>query len=105
MWAKSALLFALLAASTFSAPADAQQREHVRQAHQGWVQPVQYRGGGGSVQCTRPVGDAIAEVAARAGGGSIVGRARCLEQGGRPIYEIRWRMPDNQLRDFYVSGS
>lgn len=102
MWAKTAILSAIIAASTFVAPVSAQQR-HPRSMEQGWVQPAQY--GGGAVQCTRPVGDAIAEVAARAGGGSMVGRARCLEQGGRPIYEIRWRMPDDQLRDFYVSGS
>ena len=104
MWAKSALLSAIVAASAFAAPVSAQQR-HGQAGEQVWTQPVQYRGGGGQAQCTRPVGDAIAEVASRAGGGSMVGRARCLEQGGRPIYEIRWRMPDDQLRDFYVSGS
>ena len=101
MWAKSALLSAIFAAGVFATPASAQER-HVRVAERSWIQPAQYSG---PVECTRSVGDAIAEVASRAGGGYIVGRPRCIEQGGRPIYEIRWRMPDEQLRNFYVSGS
>lgn len=104
MWAKSALLSALFAAGLFAAPASAQQR-HVAPTHSTWNIPIQYQRGGGAAQCTRSESDAIAEVASRAGGGSMVGRARCIEQGGRPIYEIRWRMPDETLRNFYVSGS
>lgn len=103
MWAKSVILSAILAASAFVAPASAQQR-HILPAPSEWNTPIQYQRGGG-VQCTRPESDAIAEVASRAGGGSIMGRVRCIEQGGRPIYEIRWRMPDESLRNFYVSGS
>ncbi|MEQ1812629.1 MAG: hypothetical protein ABL889_22070 [Terricaulis sp.] len=101
MWAKTVLLSGILAASTFVAPVSAQQR-HDRPAEQGWIQPAQYSG---PVRCTRSQGDAIGEVASMAGGGHIEGRPRCIEQGGRPIYEIRWRMPDEQLRNFYVSGS
>lgn len=104
MWAKSVLLSAIFAASAFAAPVSAQQR-HVQPVPSEWNTPIQYQRGGGSAQCTRSESDAIAEVASRAGGGSMVGRARCIEQGGRPIYEIRWRMPDDSLRNFYVSGS
>lgn len=103
MWAKSVLLSAIFAASAFAAPVSAQQRHvQTQAAHSEWNIPAQYQRGGG---CSRSEDDAIAEVASRAGGGSMVGRARCIEQGGRWIYEIRWRMPDDSLRNFYVSGS
>ena len=106
MWVKSAFLSAILAASALAAPGvSAQPRPHAQPLQPAWTVPIQYRGGGGSPQCTRPIRDAVAEVSSMAGGGEMVGRPRCLEQGGRPIYEIRWRTPDGQLRDFYVSGS
>ena len=109
MWAKSVLLSAFLAASAFAAPAGGA----LGQAPSFQPQSVilsQYqrgdrddRGNRGRAQCTRPLRDAIDEIRSRAGGGSYVGHD-CLEQGGRGIYVIRWRMPDGQLRDFRVSG-
>lgn len=105
MWAKSALLSALLAAGVLAAPAgfDLRQAPSFQSER---VILAQGRGGGrgerGPAQCTRPLRDAIDELRSRYGG-SYVGHD-CLEQGGRAIYVIRWRMPDGQLRDFRVSG-
>lgn len=109
MWAKSALLSALLAAGVFTTPAEvAARQEPSFQAER--VILIQGRGGGhgergerAAGQCTRPLRDAIDELHSRYGG-SYVGHD-CLEQGGRAIYVIRWRMPDGQLRDFRVSGN
>jgi hypothetical protein len=104
MWAKSVLLSAIFAASAFTAPGvSAQPRPHAPLLEQSWTTPVQYRGErGGPPQCSRPLRDAVDELRSRYGGSFV--SQQCLEDGGRPIYLIRWRMPDGQLRDFRVSS-
>jgi hypothetical protein len=109
MWAKSALLSALFATGVFATPAGVAARQELSlQARQPVILAQGRgergeRGERGPAQCTRPLRDAIDELRSRYGG-SYVGHD-CLEQGGRAIYVIRWRMPDGQLRDFRVSGN
>ncbi len=98
MWAKSALLSAILAAGAVSAPVSAQPRPHADQP--AWTMPAQYRGGG--QQELRPLREVVEELRAQYGGEYVSHR---LEQGGSPVYVVRWRMPDGQIRDIRVSAS
>ena len=100
MWAKSALLSAILAAGAFSAPVSAQPRPHPESIQPAWTMPVQYRGGG--QQELRPLREVVEELRAQYGGDYVSHR---LEQGGSPVYVVRWRMPDGQIRDIRVSAS
>jgi uncharacterized membrane protein YkoI len=47
--------------------------------------------------------EVVEEVRARAGGGELLS-AR-LEDGPRPVYVLRWRMPNGDVRDFRVDAS
>lgn len=102
MWAKSLLLSAIVAVGAFAAPsaADAQQRVHDQAPQSAWTVPVQYRGGG--QQDLRPLREVVDELRAQYGGDYVSHR---LEQGGSPVYVVRWRMPDGQIRDIRVSAS
>lgn len=85
----------MLAGSAFAAGS-----AHATPLQPNWVMPIQYRGGG--QQDVRPLRDVVEELRARYGGELVSAR---LEQGGRPFYEIRWRMPDGQYRDFRVDAA
>jgi uncharacterized membrane protein YkoI len=100
MWAKSALLSALLAASAFAAPGSvsAQQRLHIQRPEQAWTMPAQY----GGQQDLRSIREVVEELRSQYGGEYVSHR---LEQGGSPVYVVRWRMPDGQIRDIRVSAS
>lgn len=50
----------------------------------------------------RSLREVVSELRDRYGGDLIDAR---LEDGPRPIYVIRWRMPDGQVRDFRVNAS
>lgn len=100
MWVKSVLLTALLAASAFAAPASAQQRPLMQRPEHVWTTPAQYRGGG--EQELRSIRDVVEELRSQYGGEYVSHR---LEQGGSPVYVVRWRMPDGQIRDIRVSAS
>lgn len=104
MWAKTLLLAAALLAGSATAGAGAYalpgQAAPVAAVQPNWVMPAQYRGGG--QQDVRPLRDVVEELRARYGGELISAR---LEDGGRPIYLIRWRMPDGQVRDFRVDAA
>ncbi len=84
--------------SAAAAPLDA-----VRQAYTGeaWVVPVQDRRGnrGGDIRSLREV---VAEFQSRYGSDLISAR---LEDGPRPVYVLRWRMPNGDVRDFRVDAS
>ncbi len=101
MWAKTALLSAILAASAFVAPVSAQQRGHDQSAQRAWTVPAQY-GGRGDQQDLRSIREVVEELRAQYGGDYVSHR---LEQGGSPVYVVRWRMPDGQIRDIRVSAS
>lgn len=94
MWAKSALLSALFAAGISGAPADV--RVNLSAAQPVWVMPIQDR------QELRSIREVVAELRAQYGGEYVSHR---LEQGGSPVYVVRWRMPDGQIRDIRVSAS
>jgi uncharacterized membrane protein YkoI len=96
MWAKP-LLFALAAASVLNGPVNAQPRPEVFQPE--WIMPVQDRRD--DRQEIRPLRDVVEMLRSRYGGELISAR---LEQGGRPIYVIRWRMPDGEVRDFRIDA-
>ncbi|MEZ5996029.1 MAG: hypothetical protein R3C25_09755 [Hyphomonadaceae bacterium] len=95
---KFVILSALIAATALVAPVQAR-------APQGgyfqpnWVMPAQDRRG--DQQNIRPLREIVDSLRARYGGDLISAR---LEQGGRPIYVIRWRMPDGEVRDFRVDA-
>lgn len=100
MWAKSALLSAILAAGALSAPVSAQPRAYDPAPQHAWTTPAQYRGGG--QQELRPLREVVEELRAQYGGDYVSHR---LEQGASPVYVVRWRMPDGQIRDIRVSAS
>lgn len=97
MWAKSLLLAAIVAVGATAAPVHAGSATPVFQPN--WVLPTQ---GQERPQNIRPLREVVAELQARHGGELISAR---LEDGGRPIYVIRWRMPDGQVRDFRVDAA
>jgi len=99
MWAKSLLLSAFVAAGATSAPVDARPTPPVFQPN--WVMPIQGRGDNRQ-QSVRPLREVVSELQSRYGGELISAR---LEEGGRPFYLIRWRMPDGQVRDFRVDAA
>jgi hypothetical protein len=100
MWAKSLFLSVLVATGAAAGPMTAGPRAQIM-AQQRLVIPAQGRGHerGGDLRSLR---DAVDEVRSRAGGGELI-NAR-LEDGPRPFYVIRWRMPDGEVRDFRVSA-
>lgn len=100
MWAKSLLLSAIFAVGALSTPASAQSSTQDQPLQPAWATPVQYRGGG--QQELRPLREVVDELRAQYGGDYVSHR---LEQGGSPVYVVRWRMPDGQIRDIRVSAS
>ncbi len=98
MWAKSLLLSAIVAVGANTAPVQARPGASLVQPQ--WVLPTQGREE--RQQSIRPLREVVAELQARYGGELISAR---LEDGGRPFYVIRWRMPDGQVRDFRVNAA
>jgi len=96
---KTLLLSALLASFAAVTPASAQGRDRVFEPN--WVMPAQGRGQEQEREI-RPLREVVNELRSQYGGEYIAHR---LEDGGRPVYVIRWRMPDGQVRDFRVSAS
>ncbi len=97
MWAKTLLLSALVATGAVTAPVSAQQRAPVFQAQN--LIPAQDRGNRG--QNIRPLREVVDSLRGRYGGELISAR---LEDGARPVYVLRWRMPDGEVRDFRVDA-
>ncbi len=98
MWAKSLLLAASIATGAIAAPVSATQ--HAQWVQPQMVMPVQQRGGG--QQSIRSLREVVDEIRSQYGGELISAR---LEDGARPIYVLRWRMPDGQVRDFRVNAA
>lgn len=97
MWAKSLLLSAIVATGAVTAPVSAQQRAPAFQAQT--LIPTQERGNRG--QDIRPLREVVDALRGRYGGELISAR---LEDGARPVYVLRWRMPDGEVRDFRVDA-
>jgi hypothetical protein len=98
MWAKSLLLSGFVAIGAVSSPVDASQRGPAFQVQT--LIPTQDRGDRG--QDIRSLRDVVDELRSRYGGELISAR---LEDGRSPVYVLRWRMPDGQVRDFRVPAS
>jgi len=98
---KTLLLCTLLACSALATPADAQSRRD-RVFEPNTVMPTQGRRDEGPQREIRPLREVVSELRSQHGGEYIAHR---LEEGARPIYVIRWRMPDGQVRDFRVNAS
>lgn len=98
MWAKSLLLSALVATAAVAGPVSASPRGPIFQPQT--LIPVQDRGD--RSQDIRSLRDVVDELRSRYGGELISAR---LEDGRSPVYVLRWRMPDGQVRDFRVSAS
>lgn len=98
MWAKTLLVSAFAVLSLAAAPMEAMRVAYTPQP--GWMVPTQ--GQRGERHNIRPLREVVAELQSRYGGSLIDAR---LEDGGRPIYVIRWRMPDGQVRDFRVNAA
>lgn len=104
MWAKTLLLSAIVAAGAFAAPVEARPNTYTPVFQPDWVLPAQGRDRDRDErrqQSLRPLREVVSELRARHGGEYIAHR---LEDGARPIYVIRWRMPNGQVRDFRVSA-
>jgi len=95
MWAKSLLLAAAVMLGA-AAPVSARPAPQIQP---NWVFGAQDRGA--PQRELRPIRDIVEELRARYGGEY---QGHRLEQGARPIYVIRWRMPDGELRDFRVNA-
>lgn len=98
MWAKSLLLSAAIAAGAVTGPVNATQRGPVFQAQT--LIPAQDRGE--RSHDIRSLREVVDELRSRFGGDLISAR---LEDGRSPVYVLRWRMPDGQVRDFRVPAS
>ena len=98
MWVRTLLLAALVAANAFADPASAQGRGP--SIEPGWVMPAQDRGENRR-QEIRSLRDIVEGVRARFGGELISAR---LEEGARPLYVLRWRMPNDEVRDLRVDA-
>lgn len=97
MWAKSLLLSAIIAlglSAASASPADAR----VPMVQPTWVMPVQDRG----QRDIRPLREVVDYIRTRYGGELISAR---LEDGPRPVYVVRWRMPDGEVRDIRVDAA
>jgi uncharacterized membrane protein YkoI len=97
MWAKTLLLSAIVATSAVAAPVSAVQRVPAFQAQN--LIPTQERGNRG--QDIRPLREVVDILRGRYGGELISAR---LEDGPRPVYVLRWRMPDGEVRDLRVDA-
>ena len=97
MWAKTLLLSAFVATGAVAAPVSAQQRAMPAFQAQNLI-PAQDRGNRGDIRPLREVVDALR---GRYGGDLISAR---LEDGARPVYVLRWRLPDGEVRDFRVDA-
>jgi uncharacterized membrane protein YkoI len=107
MWVRSLLLAAaVLATSAAPALADkgGRHRDGLMQPNWAFEQRGD-RGGdndrGNRHQDIRSLREIVSMVRARFGGDLISAR---LENGERPFYVLRWRMPNNDVRDFAVDA-
>jgi uncharacterized membrane protein YkoI len=93
-------LLLALALATVPAAAAPPQGFQLAQAivQPGYMVPVQDRGGRQNLISLREIVDMVR---GRFGGELISAR---LEQGGRPVYVLRWRMPNADVQDIRVDA-
>jgi uncharacterized membrane protein YkoI len=95
------LLLTALVAASLAAPAGAQGRGP--SIEPGWIMPAQARGEERQErrQDILSLRDIVESVRARFGGELISAR---LERGDQPVYVLRWRMANNEVRDLTVDA-
>lgn len=91
MWAKKLFLAGFAALSMLAAPVAAQTLT-LRPPDAAQMVPIQDRG----ERCP-PLGVVLAQLRARYGGAEFLD-ARPVEGGPCPVYEIRFRMPNGEIR-------
>lgn len=97
MWAKSLLLFcAVVALGAGTTPVSANVYAQAQLVQPNWVMPVQQQD-----RDIRPLREVVEILRGRYGGELISAR---LEDGARPVYVLRWRMPDGEVRDIRVDA-
>jgi len=99
MWFRTLLACAVLSVGVASAAPTPARFQDAQYVQPNMVMPTQGRDRGGDI---RPLREVVDDLRAQYGGELISAR---LEDGGRPFYFIRWRMPDGQVRDFRVPAS
>jgi uncharacterized membrane protein YkoI len=99
MWAKSLFLSAVVAISAGAGPVQATPRAYAQLVQPQGVMPIQGRDN--SQRDIRPLREVVDYVRARYGGELISAR---LEDGPRPVYVLRWRMQDGEVRDIRVDA-
>jgi len=97
MWAKSLLLSAFVAISAAAPAVNASPRPPMFQAQT--LIPAQGRDQ--RQQDIRPLREVVDILRSRYGGELISAR---LEDGARPVYVLRWRLPSGEVRDFRVDA-
>ena len=90
------LMLAIAPAAAAQPHGDARQAQAIIQPN--WIIPAQDRG---ERQNLLPLRDVVNMVRGRFGGELISAR---LEQGGRPVYVLRWRMPNADVQDIRVDA-
>lgn len=96
---RTLLLSAVLTASAAAATPAIAQQSLWGAVQPNWVMPIQGRERPENIRSLREVVD---EIRSQYGGDLISAR---LEDGPRPFYVLRWRMPDGQVRDFRVDAA
>ncbi len=97
MWAKSILLVgAMIALSAGTAPVSANVFAQAQFVQPNFVMPAQQQ-----QRDIRPLREVVDILRSRYGGELISAR---LEEGARPVYVLRWRMPDGEVRDIRVDA-
>lgn len=96
MWAKALLLGGVIATGALAPGVEAAPRPAIFQAQT--LVPIQDRG---QRQQIRPLREIVAMIRSRYGG-EMVGSQ--LVDSGRPTYFIRWRLPNDEYRDFQVDA-
>jgi hypothetical protein len=93
MWAKNLLVAGFAVLTAVAAPAST---DVVREAYTGnaILVPIQDRG---EARRCPPLGAVLAQLRARYGGAEFLD-ARPVEGGPCPVYEIRFRMPNGEIR-------
>ena len=99
MLVRSILLAAALSASPAAAAQEQAQLIHAQAIRPNSIMPVQDRGG--QRQDILSLREIVDMVRGRFGGELINAR---LEQGANPIYVLRWRMPNSDVRDIRVDA-
>jgi hypothetical protein len=97
MSVKPLLLATFAALAVVAAPIEAPAQT----LQPGWISPAQDRGQ--PRQALRPLREVLDSLRSRYGGEYV---SHWVEDGQRPIYVIRWRMPDGvTIREFRVDAA